>query len=132
MILKQTPLQKRLVQERIQKMPTISYFASNHIMINRDRVKCGIKELKRSASLDELARNHASSISEEDINHEYANEGRIFAQNIGSGPNIEKIHKKLLKSKEARSNLLDERFKLFGTGSCRRDGQLFLCQVFST
>lgn len=158
--LKRTPLQKRLIDEKLQSMPRRSCFASNHIMVNRERVICGIDPLTRLSSLDEMARHHASLMSEEDrifnidvstvdlsslVENELVHTTKIknerrsaeppqcteFAQNVSSGESIDIIHHKFMNSKKARSNIYDSSFRFFGLGSSRgSDGKLYICQIF--
>mmetsp|Transcript_10037 Transcript_10037/g.15427 ORF Transcript_10037/g.15427 Transcript_10037/m.15427 type:complete len:211 (-) Transcript_10037:73-705(-) len=123
------------------KTPSMWYFSSNHIQINKERQKRGLHPLKREAELDEVARKHASNMAEKGVVfHSNPNDLACFldnrfnriGENVVKGETIRQIHTEMMKkSKTRRNNIVDPRFAAMGMGTATsKDGELFMCQIF--
>lgn len=131
-------LGKILVRSR--HLPGTSHFASNHIMVNKERSKRVTAPLVRLHELDELARKQAQRMADKsDLFHSFAGEiqmnfnrpSRRFGENIARGKAIHDIHMQMMRNRADRNNILDRRFTNMGMGSVRgSDGNLYLCQIF--
>lgn len=138
---------------RSRQMPRNYYFASNHVMINNERAKLIIAPLKRLVCLDELARTQAKVMAEKECLFHSNPEELIrkiaadqedkngcespcpsirIGKNIGSGVNLNDIHKTMMtKSLADKNNILDRRYAYMGVGTAKgSDGSLYLCQIF--
>lgn len=116
-------------------------YESNHIMINQDRVKRCVAPLYRLIELDEIAREHAQKMAEQDrlfhmdpreLKHKFHRPARMMGENIGKGRTIREIHAALMETSSDRYNVIDRRYTHMGIGTakCQKDGSLYLCQVF--
>ena len=122
---------KNLVEYTEEELPSTSYFASNHILINRERMKRGLRPLSRNSTMDDLARDHANKMA--------ASKGcspiqTTFVGNVVRGESIRSIHKITMQHKDGRErfNILNPYFQDFGVGTCKgEDGMLYMCQLFS-
>ncbi len=125
---------------RSRHLPSTSYFASNHIMVNKARSAKLIAPLYRLTELDEIARQHADKMAaEEDVFHsspstiqeQFHRPCRRLGENVAKGADIHSIHAKMLQNTANRNNMLDRRFTHMGMATSRgSDGSLYLCQVF--
>jgi hypothetical protein len=122
---------KNLVEYSKEELPSTSYFASNHILINQERMKRGLRPLSRNSTMDELARDHANKMA--------ASKGcsavqTTFVGNVLRGESIRSIHKITMQHKDGREryNILNPYFQDFGVGTSKGDdGMLYMCQLFS-
>ena len=120
-----------LVQYKEEEIHSTSYFASNHVLINRERMKRGLKPLSRNIAMDDLARKSAESMA--------ASNGlnplqTTYVGNVLRGESIRAIHRSTMLQKQGREryNLLNPYFEDFGVGTCKGDdGMLYMCQLFS-
>jgi hypothetical protein len=120
-----------LVEYTEEELPSTSYFASNHILINRERMKRGLRPLSRNSTMDELAREHANKMA--------SSKGcspiqTTFVGNVLRGESIRSIHRITMQHKDGREryNILNPYFQDFGVGTSKgADGMLYMCQLFS-
>ncbi|MGK3734584.1 MAG: hypothetical protein ACI8RD_006516 [Bacillariaceae sp.] len=122
-------------------------YASNHIMINAERLKRNIPPLRRERHMDQIAREQAQLMAEErklfqidtptdlqnrliihtDVDLSFQRTG----MNIGRGKSISEIHKFMMAALAERNNIHDKRFFTMGMGTARAEnGVLYLCQIF--
>jgi uncharacterized protein YkwD len=120
-----------LVNYSEEEIHSTSYFASNHVLVNRERMKRGLRPLTRNIAMDELARENAKRMAET---------GGVtpipatYVGNILRGESIRAIHRAIMQNKEGRerANLLNPYFQDFGVGTSKSaDGMLYICQLFS-
>lgn len=117
-------------------------YASNHIMINQERVKRCVAPLYRLSELDEIAREHAHDMANKNslfhvdpkgLKHKFLRPARRMGENIAKGKTISEIHVAMMETSASdRSNIIDRRYTHMGMGTakCTIDGSLYLCQVF--
>ena len=120
-----------LIQYKEEEIHSTSYFASNHVLINRERMKRGLRPLTRNVAMDELARKSAEAMA--------ASCGlnalpTTYVGNVLRGETIRSIHRStmLQKNGRERQNILNPYFQDFGVGTNKGDdGMLYMCQLFS-
>ncbi len=124
-------------------------FGSNHVLINIERKKRNINTLNRIVVLDEIAKRHAENMAQkEKLYHSKASQTMpevvsrtggctIIGENVamieeGSGRSPSRqAHVMFYNSERDRQNMLDERYKSFGIGSCvSSKGNLYICQLY--
>lgn len=125
---------------RSRHLPSTSYFASNHIMVNQARSVKLIAPLHRLTGLDEIAKQHADKMAAEEnvfhsspstIQEQFQRPCRRLGENVAQGTDIRIIHAKMMQNTANRNNILDRRFTHMGMATSRgSDGSLYLCQVF--
>mmetsp|Transcript_25473 Transcript_25473/g.39100 ORF Transcript_25473/g.39100 Transcript_25473/m.39100 type:complete len:228 (+) Transcript_25473:155-838(+) len=131
------------------KPPSMWYFSSNHIQINRERHLNGIAPLIRKSELDAIARAHAVEMANNDkVCHsklsmledelkkhnliQASTQQVIVGENVMKGTTIRDIHRNTMDNSVARRrNILDESYRYMGMGTAPSDdGTLFMCQLF--
>lgn len=120
-----------LVQYKEEEIHSTSYFASNHVLINRERMKRGLRPLSRNIAMDDLARKSAEAMAESNGDNPLRT---TYVGNVLRGETIRSIHRSTMMQKKGRerANLLNPFFQDFGVGTCKGDdGMLFMCQLFS-
>ena len=120
-----------LVQYSEEEIHSTSYFASNHVLVNRERMKRGLRPLTRNIAMDELARDNAKAMAE---SGGVAPIRATYVGNVLRGESIRAIHRSTMQQKQGRerANLLNPYFQDFGVGTCKgKDGMLYMCQLFS-
>jgi len=120
-----------LIQYSEDEIHSTSYFASNHVLINRERMKRGLRPLTRNIAMDELARKNADAMSKSTRPNPL---GTTYVGNVLRGESIRSIHRSIMLQKQGRerANLLNPYFQDFGVGTSKgEDGQLYMCQLFS-
>jgi hypothetical protein len=122
-----------------RRLPGTWYYSSNHILVNKERIKHNIHALTRRIELDALARERAEKMANEcTIQHSDPEDiktrlhpCRRFGENVASGSSIRDIHKGMIRNDADRNNMLDRRYSYFGMGTAKgEDGTLYLCQLF--
>ena len=122
---------KDLIQYKEEEIHSTSYFASNHVLINRERMKRGLRPLTRNVPMDELARECAEKMAESSGLQSLPT---TYVGNVLRGENIRAIHRSTMLQKQGRerANILNPYFQDFGVGTCKgSDGMLYMCQLFS-
>ena len=122
---------KDLVQYKEEEIHSTSYFASNHVLINRERMKRGLRPLSRNTAMDVLARKSAEAMAESNGLNPLKT---TYVGNVLRGETIRSIHRSTMLQKQGRErlNLLNPFFQDFGVGTCKgEDGMLYMCQLFS-
>ena len=120
-----------LVEYKEEEIHSTSYFASNHVLINRERMKRGLRPLTRNSQMDELARKSAEQMAESNGTNPLKT---TYVGNVLRGESIRSIHRSTMQQKQGRerSNLLNPYFQDFGVGTAKgEDGMLYMCQLFS-
>mmetsp|Transcript_5162 Transcript_5162/g.15029 ORF Transcript_5162/g.15029 Transcript_5162/m.15029 type:complete len:684 (-) Transcript_5162:386-2437(-) len=120
-----------LVQYKEEEIHSTSYFASNHVLINRERMKRGLRPLTRNIAMDELARKTAEEMAKSNGLNSLQT---TYVGNVLRGESIRSIHRSVMLEKQGRerANVLNPYFQDFGVGTCKgEDGQLYMCQLFS-
>jgi hypothetical protein len=127
-----------------RKLPKHSgNYASNHVMINSERVRGGIAPLTRMPHMDELARKRASAMAERsrldhctdptDLREQMGTKlaGRRIGENVALGSDLRSMHRSMMACTADRNNILDRRYLYMGIGTAKGgDGTLYLCQIF--
>jgi uncharacterized protein YkwD len=114
-----------------EELPSTSYFASNHILVNRERMKRGLRPLNRNRAMDDLAREHAAKMASSSGKAPLAT---TFVGNVLRGASIRAIHRATMIERDGREryNILNPYFQEFGVGTAKgQDGMLYMCQLFS-
>jgi hypothetical protein len=128
-----------LVKSR--SLPGMSMYASNHIMVNQERVSRLTAPLSRLQELDECAREQAEEMAAQqrlfhcdpaEVQDFLENRTcRRLGENVARGCCLHDIHKAMMQNISDRNNILDRRFCNFGMASVRgEDGLLYVCQLF--
>ena len=120
-----------LVQYKEEEIHSTSYFASNHVLVNRERMKRGLRPLTRNIAMDDLARKSAEAMAESNGLNALPT---TYVGNVLRGESIRAIHRSTMLQKQGRerANILNPYFQDFGVGTCKgSDGQLYMCQLFS-
>ena len=131
-----------------RKLPqALGKYASNHIMVNKERLKRNIPPLRRERHMDQIAREQAQLMAEErklfqiDTPTDLQNRLSIHTDvdlsfqrtgmNIGRGKSVPEIHRFMMAALAERNNINDKRFFKMGMGTARAEnGVLYLCQIF--
>jgi hypothetical protein len=141
--------QKAQTEKEIVEQPHQTwYYASNHVLVNRERMMRGILPLMRVVALDELARSiavTAASMYVEEKSSTWtpnfvSKSGRLLSElikppyegNVLHGSSIRSIHNTvMICTCKEKDNILKASFQQFGVATFKReDGVLFLCQLF--
>jgi uncharacterized protein YkwD len=120
-----------LIQYKEEEIHSTSYFASNHVLINRERMKRGLRPLTRNIAMDELARKSAEAMATSCGLNALPT---TYVGNVLRGESIRSIHRSTMLQKQGRErqNILNPYFQDFGVGTCKGDdGMLYMCQLFS-
>jgi hypothetical protein len=132
------------VKQRSKTLPRgPGAFGGSHVLVNRERVKLGIRPLCREKKLDEVAAGHARKMAIlQQLKHsslkitmkKVLDSGpcRLIGENISKGTCARKIHMKMMKSRvEDRNNILDRRYTSFGVGSAKSDSdELYIVHIY--
>jgi uncharacterized protein YkwD len=120
-----------LQQYSEEEIHSTSYFASNHVLVNRDRMKRGLRPLTRNIAMDQIARENAEKMSKATNSTPLP---ATYVGNVLKGESIRAIHRAIMQNKEGRerANVLSPYFQDFGIGTAKgEDGKLYICQLFS-
>ncbi len=125
-------------------------YASNHVMVNAERAKRNIPPLRRERYFDQIAREQAKIMAEEENLFHIENPTVLklrlkeldkesqelpdlsrLGTNIGRGKDIVEAQRFMMAALAERNNIQDKRFFYFGMGTWIADsGVLYMCQVF--
>ncbi|VEU34873.1 unnamed protein product [Pseudo-nitzschia multistriata] len=120
-----------LIQYKEEEIHSTSYFASNHVLINRERMKRGLRPLTRNVAMDQLARKNAEAMAK---SKKCKCLETTYVGNVIRGESIRSIHQSVMLQKQGRerANILNPYFQDFGVGTSKsEDGELYMCQLFS-
>ena len=139
----QTPLQRRLMAEKLSRTPISLQYFSSHVMINKERTLYQLPHMKRNSELDEIARNQSQLMASKGhvlSQLEQENSLRLrnlfpysteFAMNVSRGSNIRHIHENFMQSTEPRRNILNRELNVMGVGSSVDENRhSYCCQIF--
>ena len=118
---------------RMKELPDTSCFSSNHILVNKERIRHGRDPLVRCRHLDAIAKKHAQQMADAQELLEHPICSATMAENVQRGPSIRLIHQFIMMgvSDEERDNVLSERFSRFGMGTAPGDdGMIYMSQIF--
>ena len=128
--------ERRIMQDKLQRMPDTSIFPSSHVVINKERIKHYLPLMKRCGTLDEIARNHAKLMSEEGKvikNLEIENSEAAFGLNVYRGSTIREVQEKFMRCKQTKNNILNKNYDKMGIGTIQDSKRrLYVCQVFAS
>jgi hypothetical protein len=130
-----------MIMLRSRQLPGTWYYSSNHVLVNKERVKRRISPLVRRTQLDEIAREHAETMAAQDalyhsipsnLVQKIGRPSRRLGENVSFGESIREIHKTMMEDAGAdRNNILDRRYLTMGMGTARGpNGGLYMCQIF--
>jgi Cysteine-rich secretory protein family len=130
-----------IVLAKSRRLPASTAFASNHVMVNNDRISQMVAPLIRLSELDAIARSHAEDMARkgevfhskpQEIRSSFCRASRRLGENVARGPDIRAIHAGMMNNVSDRNNLLDRRYTNMGMATARGkdDGLLYLVQVF--
>lgn len=122
-------------------LPSTWYYSSNHILINRERIRRDVPPLVRWKPLDDEARLHAKSMADRGaVEHSDASymrkrvggmPYRRIGENVARGASVRAVHNALMRSRADKNNMLDGRFAHMGMGTAKGPtGELYVCQLF--
>lgn len=103
--------------------------------INNKRERRGLRRLRWDRQIGYVARRHArrmgraSGVWHDPALGEHVTRWRVLGQNTGSGRSCRSLFHRFWKSSAHRGNILG-RWRYVGVGTKRRDGMLFVQQVF--
>lgn len=138
------------LSQRKDALPmTTGRFGSNHVLINKERIKRDIMPLKRDQALDEIALSHAKEMAKKEnlfhsnadatITETWKKSGpcRLIGENVTKqGKGTKYLTRRAMavlfaNSGSDRKNILDPRFQYLGIGTQMSDnGTLYICQLF--
>jgi uncharacterized protein YkwD len=120
-----------LVHYNDDEIHSPSYFASDHVLVNRERMKRGLKPLTRKIAMDELARASARRMAD---TAGVSSFDTTYVGNALHGESIRAVHKAIMRNIDGRerANLMNPYYQYFGVGTAKgKDGMLYVCQLFS-
>jgi len=120
-----------LVQYTADEIHSTSYFASNHVLVNRERMKRGLRPLTRNIAMDTLARESAEAMAKSAGTSPLRT---TYVGNLLRGESIRAVHRAVMLNKQGRerANILNPYFQDFGVGTAKgKDDMLYVCQLFS-
>jgi Cysteine-rich secretory protein family len=125
------------------KRPMFADICSNHAMVNAERQwgNSRVAPLKRSRELDDLARAHAeemaaasytSRVDPTDLISKLTTKPTVrLGLNVAKGrKSVRELHNKMKNHGSNYANMLDDRFQFFGVGTCKKNGEVFICQIY--
>jgi uncharacterized protein YkwD len=126
-------------RDMVELTPTC--FLSNHILVNRTRLRKGLPKLRRNRCLDELARSYATTAAKsQDLDVCLRNLDSLrsllgsshVGQNVQKGSAMIGMHQVAMdRGVSSRANLLSAKFLEFGIATAKaNDGELYMIQFF--
>jgi uncharacterized protein YkwD len=105
-------------------------------LVNRDRVRAGLKEYRVCRELRAVARRH--SVRMADRNRLYHNPSlgsqithyRRYGENVGYNSHVDYVHRAFMRSTGHRGNILSRSYTQVGIGVERRKGRVWVTMVF--
>mmetsp|Transcript_29636 Transcript_29636/g.48905 ORF Transcript_29636/g.48905 Transcript_29636/m.48905 type:complete len:292 (-) Transcript_29636:71-946(-) len=128
-----------LLMKKDRQLPGTWYYSSNHILVNKERIKRNAIALTRRVELDALATERAQKMAQDEAVQHGVPEDiqfrlhpvRRFGENVASGASIRDIHKDMIQNAADLNNMVDRRYTHMGMGTAKsEDGTLYLCQIF--
>jgi uncharacterized protein YkwD len=136
-----TPSSKLPSSGKRQPVPSTDYYSSNHVLVNRERVRRNVEPLQRCRYLDDLASFHAQEMAERlEVFHsggldecQSRLKSRWVGENVQCGTDIRSMHhiSMNMRGHSNRTNLLSRYLNQFGMGTAKgADGLLYMAQLF--
>ncbi len=104
--------------------------------INAERAAAGLDALAPAGDLTALGRHHSTTMADADQLHHNPSLAadvsgwRKVGENVGRGPEVDRIHDAFMASTSHRRNVLDTEWTEVGVGVVVRDGQIWVTEVF--
>lgn len=103
--------------------------------INHARARHGLGRVTVRADLMTAARSQARTMAATGaLSHTASFSGlccwSAVAENVGYGATVRVLHRQFLASAPHRANILDPRMRQVGVGTVRRDGRLWVTEIF--
>jgi uncharacterized protein YkwD len=104
--------------------------------ISHARVKHGLPALQTTPKLMKYARQHSQDMAARAALFHTSNFGVIccwsrIGENIAYNATVRRVHRAFMHSPGHRANILDPRFRQVGVGNVKRDGVLWVTEVFT-
>lgn len=105
-------------------------------LTNIARARAGLGMLPMRGDIQRVARQHSGRMASQNRLHHNPNFSsqitgwQVVAENVGFGPNVERIHQALMDSPTHRANILDPRLTEAGYGVVIRNGRIWVTQNF--
>ncbi len=114
-------------------------------LVNRTRVRAGLRPFRLDEGLSRAARGHASEMAKRrQLSHQFPGESALgqriaaecdlflveAAENVASGESVDRAHDELMQSPPHRENLLRPSYNTIGIGIVRRGDRLYVVQDF--
>lgn len=105
-------------------------------LINAERAKAGLPALRVADDLIGVGRRHAVRMAEQDHLHHNPNLGSDVkgwdkvGENVGRGPDIDRVHAAFMASEGHRRNILDPEWTEVGVGVEMVEGGLWVTELF--
>jgi uncharacterized protein YkwD len=105
-------------------------------LINGERAKAGLPALRVAGDLVAVARRHSVRMADQQHLHHNPNLGGEVSgwdkvgENVGRGPNVDRIHAAFMASAGHRRNILDPEWTEVGVGVEVVDGGLWVTELF--
>jgi len=104
--------------------------------VDQARAAQGVRSLDTRAGLSDVARDWAGQMARTGLlrhnprlTTEVGNWRRV-GENVGFGPDVRTVQEAFMRSPGHRANLLDRDYTQIGVGVARRDGRVWVVQVF--
>lgn len=105
-------------------------------LVNSARSRAGLPALGADAKLNSIAQSHAQKMATAGRiyhNSSYASQATpwtAWGENVGSGPDVDSVHKAFMASATHRGNVLSSKFDLVGVGIARWSGGIMVVEDF--
>jgi hypothetical protein len=105
-------------------------------LVDRARADAGVAPVVRADDLTAVGRRHAARMADgADLHHNPSLGGDVtgwdkVGENVGRGPDLDRIHAAFLDSPTHRANILDPEWTEAGVGVEVRDGTIWVTQLF--
>ena len=114
-------------------------------LVNRERVRAGLRTLQWNDALAQAARNHARLLVQHgSLSHQFPGEPSLaerigaaglrfdaLAENVALGPGVEGDHDALMQSSGHRANILDAQYNAIGIGIAEGGAYLYVAENFA-
>ncbi|HYH28189.1 MAG TPA: CAP domain-containing protein [Actinomycetota bacterium] len=109
-----------------------------HRKINRARVNRGLRRLHLSSRLSNIAREHSRGMASRRRMYHHSClrcelrsfSWRIAGENVGVGYTVRQIHRRMMRSRAHRYNILRRGYRRVGIGTIRAGDKLYVTQIF--
>ena len=106
-------------------------------LVNQARANRDIDRLDLRGHLNDVALGQAQRMARRgalfhnpNLVSEMVGDWRWVGENVGFGPDVQRVHAAFMHSPPHRANILDRDYTRLGTAAVRRDGRVWVVQVF--